>query len=182
MSNYINSAVKNDLECLKFGHKWQARYNDFRFDDNGCPECYLLNSRGENSPHWNHELTNEDRENSSNRNRDPNTRLWVKAVLDRDNHTCQCCNSRRSLTLIAHHIDSWKEFKSDRFNVDNGVTLCENCHKAYHKRWGKDKANHNSFYFWMAEQSTVNPSKWLWSVRYFESMNEWLEYFKRQLI
>ena len=181
LSIYQSNKIVNDLECIKFGHKWKAAYNDFNSHNNGCPECWKLSNRGENHSSWNHELTKEDRENSYNRSHTPDNRLWREAAYNRDGHTCQCCNIRGG-SLEAHHIDSWKDHKDDRFNIDNGVTLCETCHKAYHKachkRW-KNEVNHNSFYCWIAEQSIIKPSKWSWVILYPESMNVWLECFKR---
>ena len=182
LSIYVNSKVKNNLECLEFGHNWKAVYGNFQNSDSGCPECERLSRMGENSPNWNHELTKEDRENSKNRGHMPENNLWRKAVYDRDDHTCQCCGYSKGGTLEAHHIDSWKEHKDDRFNVDNGVTLCETCHKAYHKACHKEwenEVNHNTFYLWIAEQSIIEPSKWSWVILYPESMNVWLKCFKR---
>ena len=159
---------------------WQAPYANFQGHNHGCPECWRLLNRGETHPHWNPNLTDEEREHSRNRSHMPENDLWRKAVLNRDDYTCQFCNVRGG-TLEAHHIDSWKEHKSDRFNVDNGVTLCKTCHKAYHKachkKW-ENEVNHNTFYLWMAEQSKIEPSKWSWVICYPESMKVWLEYFK----
>ena len=54
LSVYIKIIGKNDLECLKCGFLWKARYNDFQSQNNGCPECYRLLNRGETHPSWNH--------------------------------------------------------------------------------------------------------------------------------
>lgn len=57
-------------------------------------------------------------------------RLWRMNVLDRDNHTCQFCGKENS--RIAHHVKSFSEFKDDRFNIENGKTVCVPCHKNIH--------------------------------------------------
>jgi len=54
---------------------------------------------------------------------------WSRAVRKRDNYTCQLCLSHENLT--AHHLDS-RDIKI-RFNKDNGICLCENCHVRFHK-------------------------------------------------
>lgn len=56
---------------------------------------------------------------------------WRLAVFKRDNFCCRICHSKG--TLQAHHINSWTEFPEDRFILENGLTLCKECHDQYHK-------------------------------------------------
>jgi len=51
---------------------------------------------------------------------------WRSSVLKRDDKTCQECNSTKNLE--AHHIKSWKNFPELRYNIDNGIILCSECH------------------------------------------------------
>ena len=52
-------------------------------------------------------------------------------VLWRDGHKCQCCHGKsKDNVLNVHHIESRK---TGGDSPDNLVTLCETCHKAYHK-------------------------------------------------
>lgn len=52
-------------------------------------------------------------------------------VLWRDNHQCQCCNGKsKNKVLNVHHIESRKTGGDSPSNL---VTLCESCHKAYHR-------------------------------------------------
>lgn len=52
-------------------------------------------------------------------------------VLWRDNHTCQYCHGKSKNTILnIHHIESQKTGGNAPNNL---VTLCETCHKMYHK-------------------------------------------------
>ena len=63
-------------------------------------------------------------------------RLWREAVFARDNWTCQICERRGSQKLNAHHINNFSTHIDLRFAIDNGITLCEKCHKEFHKKYG----------------------------------------------
>lgn len=58
-------------------------------------------------------------------------KLWREAVFKRDNYACVWC--RRSVEvsgkLNSDHIKPFALFPELRFAIDNGRTLCEDCHK-----------------------------------------------------
>lgn len=52
-------------------------------------------------------------------------------ILFRDGHTCQCCKGKsKDKVLNVHHIESRKTGGNAPNNL---ITLCETCHKGYHK-------------------------------------------------
>jgi 5-methylcytosine-specific restriction endonuclease McrA len=56
-------------------------------------------------------------------------RLWREAVFARDKYTCIWCGDNRGGNLEADHIKPFSLYPELRFAIDNGRTLCKNCHK-----------------------------------------------------
>lgn len=65
--------------------------------------------------------------------RSPEYRQWREEVFKRDNYTCQICKKRSSarnpLTLNADHIKPFNLYPELRLSLENGRTLCLECHK-----------------------------------------------------
>ena len=55
-------------------------------------------------------------------------KLWRKSVFERDKFTCIWCK-RRGVYLEADHIKPFAFYLELRFAIDNGRTLCRECHK-----------------------------------------------------
>ena len=55
---------------------------------------------------------------------------WRNSVFERDNYTCQECGDSTGGNLQAHHILPLRDYSDPEYslNVDNGITLCEECH------------------------------------------------------
>lgn len=81
--------------------------------------------------HWNWKGGISPRDISSNR-----YKLWRLSVFERDEYTCQKCQHHNSpgnrKTLNAHHIVPWSRCVEKRYDISNGLTLCQSCHFAIH--------------------------------------------------
>lgn len=83
---------------------------------------------GSDNPNWKGaEISDDVRERSSYQ-----AKIWRKACIERDDHTCQKCGSKDRLHV--HHILEYKDFPDQRWNINNGVTVCAFCHEKIHKR------------------------------------------------
>lgn len=65
--------------------------------------------------------------------------IWkeiAKSILARDDFKCRKCgighNSQSK--LVVHHIKHWAKHPELRFDKENLITLCQNCHKEQHRR------------------------------------------------
>lgn len=68
---------------------------------------------------------------------------WREQVFRRDDYTCQACGDR-GVALHADHDLPFAYFPDLRFELLNGRTLCETCHRAT-STWGNGAALIHSF-------------------------------------
>lgn len=61
-----------------------------------------------------------------------NYREWRRKVFVKDNFSCTDCGTRGD--LHAHHIKEFAKFPELRFVVENGKTVCAECHSKIHGR------------------------------------------------
>jgi hypothetical protein len=85
---------------------------------------------GENNPNWKGGITSEN--DKLRKTRD--YVIWRTAVFIRDDYTCQECGER-GVTLHAHHVKPFSKYPELRFAIDNGKTLCVECHRQT-ETWG----------------------------------------------
>lgn len=92
--------------------------------------CGCLNVEkitGKNNFRYNQSITDEQRD--KNNERGVKQHKWANYIKKRDK-ACLVCGNKKN--LIAHHLDSFSVFPDLRYNVDNGVTLCRDCHTDFH--------------------------------------------------
>ena len=55
---------------------------------------------------------------------------WRDGVYKKDWYTCQCCGKSHGINKEAHHLKNFSDNTSLRYDVDNGILLCDQCHSA----------------------------------------------------
>jgi len=90
------------------------------------------NQKKENHPMWKGGISSE--RNIFNAQKE--TKDWRQHIYERDNYTCQSCG-QIGYKLNVHHIQSYLEYSELRLTLNNGITLCENCHRQFHKLFGR---------------------------------------------
>lgn len=83
-----------------------------------------IGRRGEESPNWRGGKTPVNRAIRQSLE----YKLWREAIFKRDNYTCVWCGERGG-KLNADHIKPFVDYPELRFALDNGRTLCIECHK-----------------------------------------------------
>jgi hypothetical protein len=64
--------------------------------------------------------------------------IWASEVKKRDHYTCDVCGKRGG-GMNSHHLNSWADNPAERYDRDNGITLCKDHHNGFHQIFGKGK-------------------------------------------
>ena len=99
-------------------------FSDYK---NKNPEIYY----GEK--HWNWQGGKTDKKHKFRNS--PEYKEWRRKVFKRDNWTCQDCGYKGKF-INAHHIKNIDDYPELALDVDNGLTLCDKCHKKRHPNIG----------------------------------------------
>ena len=131
----ISNALKNNINQEKHhSEETKKKIGLMNIGKHSFPRPEI---RGENHPNWKCGIS---KVNKSDRELAMQTfeyKLWRKSVFERDDYTCQMC-LKRGYKLQADHIKSWSLFPELRYAIDNGRTLCEDCHRNTNT-WGFKK-------------------------------------------
>ena len=109
--------------------------NSYRGSMPLCRSCQLsVRPRGANHYKWNPNLSDLDHLKSSY-GRGSKFSIWSRKILRRDDYTCAVSRVRGG-RLSAHHLYNWADYPDLRFELSNGITLSEEVHKDFHKKFG----------------------------------------------
>lgn len=142
VGEYVNNHTPIEMYHATCGSYFKMRPYDFLNGGQGCPPCGVKRRSGKNHYKYNPKLTEEERKRRDMFNGE--IKKWRTVIYKRDNYTCAKCGAygRR---LNAHHINSWNEHEDERFDLENGITLCESCHKDFHSEYGYGNNNEHQF-------------------------------------
>lgn len=129
------ASVKDIKWCYgKCGHIVTTSIEAFMRSVTGlCSECCKDFHKGEKAYNWKGGYTDQKiafRKTYAFKN-------FVKQVLKRDNYCCQICGkTNKQAKLIVHHKNGYNWCVEQRTDINNGITLCEDCHNAFHNLYG----------------------------------------------
>jgi 5-methylcytosine-specific restriction endonuclease McrA len=123
-----------DVERKNYcGHSCRGKVNgrnsnmNLLWIKNNTPEVNAKKAHyGKNHPKW---IT--DRSKVKSRAR-PEMNSWRNFIFNSDKFTCKHCGVIGG-KLHAHHKAPYSLFFKLRWELNNGITLCESCHKQLHK-------------------------------------------------
>lgn len=96
------------------------------FCTKSCANKYMV---GENAPAY---IDGKAGERNAFRKENNQLQKWRLLVFKRDNFTCQHCGVNQE--LHAHHVKPFAAYPDLRLDVNNGLTLCIDCHGKVHGR------------------------------------------------
>ena len=88
-----------------------------------CWSCAKKNYRGENVYNWVGGVVKRYADGEAFA-----IKKWAKSVYSKDHYTCAMCHKHCAKDIQAHHILSWKDAPELRLEINNGITLCFDCH------------------------------------------------------
>ena len=123
-----SNKIKKQWEDEEF-KKAHAMMMNKRWKD----EEYIKNHSGENSHWYNPYLTDEERKQGRNIE---GYKKWTDEIKKQANWTCEVCGKHGG-NMNAHHLDGYNWCKEKRVDINNGICLCEQCHREFHKIYGQ---------------------------------------------
>lgn len=168
----------NECKVIEISKKSKENYHktvgrpDVRARQSEMMKEYHKNNPKSGKDHqcWNPELTDEERKlNSTRKRRSHEYYQWQKFIVKRDNLICQCCKFKfkNAIGTRCHHLDNYKHNIELRHDINNGILLCDDCHKNFHSVYGF-KVDKEHFFEYMSANCMKN----------FSSLEQILEFNK----
>ncbi|MGL4655704.1 MAG: hypothetical protein ACRCWM_07465 [Sarcina sp.] len=104
---------------------------------NHCKKCGYEKFSGEKNHFYKPELTEEERNDDCRRAMVKGYATFRTKCYNRDNYTCRVSGKVSTGDILVHHLDGYNWCVENRTNPNNGITLCEEVHKDFHRLYGK---------------------------------------------
>ena len=82
--------------------------------------------KGKNSPNW---IENRTKIKHLEVRNNPEYKQWRIKILNKDNYRCMICGEIKKGEMIADHVFSFTKYSRLRYEIENGQTLCRECHQ-----------------------------------------------------
>lgn len=128
---YVDGHTKVAIVCKTHGVFHQTPSSHLQ--GIGCRDCFFEKNSGEGHHWYKHGKTKE----HAKERLTPENYQWTKLI--KENKTqCDCCHEPFSehTTPHAHHLNSWIDHPEERYDLNNGVAICEDCHWEFHDSYG----------------------------------------------
>ena len=137
--NYEGRLWVCKCDCGNYTEATARGLNGGRITSCGCKRIQHITKlgkshQGKNNPLYNHTLTDDERAATLFQRTSAQYKDIRNKTLKRDNFECVVCSSNER--VVAHHLDGFDKHKDKRFELDNLVTLCGDCHKEFHHTFG----------------------------------------------
>lgn len=146
--NYIQPTRKIYKKiCLFCGGQFETKNNNAKYCSMKCVNKYTSAFKPQN------QRKNFNVYRGKEHLKDWNYKNWRKRVFERDGYKCRCCDSKgKNGSLRAHHLDGWHDNVDLRYDIDNGITLCFDCHIEFHNAYGYGKNTNKQFQEFLNER------------------------------
>lgn len=131
----VHTANTQTYECEYCGATFSRRIGQVHNHTFCSKECYNKGYFGDKHWRWITDRT-QLRKTTRDIRKSTEMKTWRLQVFERDNYTCQLCGVRGG-NLHPHHIIKLSKCSDDDsliFDINNGITLCENCHQRTYNR------------------------------------------------
>ena len=145
----------NKILCKKCSRKYSARLRykkenhtcsvcggeKSNYRSSMCSSCYKKDKK-ENPEKYRGDRSHIDFSGDKNPSWKGGSLAWWKREVIKRDKVCQICGYS-GIALEAHHIKSRSGYPELKTDLNNGITLCSNCHTTLHKLFGH-KVNQNN--------------------------------------
>jgi len=139
---YVDYHNKPNIICDYCGKIFRKSPSHIQNNNFCSKKCYgewrSNNQKGKDNPRWKGGITPKHQKIRNSKK----FSIWRLNIYKKNGYTCQLCGEKnrkgKTIKLNAHHIKSFADYPEYRFDMDNGITLCKDCHYWVHSIKGDE--------------------------------------------